>query len=85
MSSLVLEGPRLSEQGWLISKREDLTWFIGSSVIGYLAFVGLVCGLPLLPVLIAWSLLIDGPTYLLLRAEPILIGRQGRNLVGDCG
>jgi len=79
MSALVLEAPRLSAPSsrWLISKREDLTWFIGSSLIGYLAFFALVGGIPVLPVLIAWSLLIDGP-HVLATTSRTYFDRQAR-------
>jgi hypothetical protein len=80
MSTLVMEPTGLSCEGWLISKREDLTWFIGGSLIGYLAFLGLVWGIPLVPVLIAWSLLIDGPHVLATTSRTYFDRRARQNL-----
>lgn len=49
---------------WIISGREDLTWFIGSSLAGYLALVLMVAGLPLTPLFLIWLIGIDGPHVL---------------------
>ncbi|HEY4358156.1 MAG TPA: hypothetical protein VGN16_20585 [Acidobacteriaceae bacterium] len=46
---------------WIISQREDLTWFIGSSLVAYLALALLVSGFPILPVQLVWFFLVDGP------------------------
>lgn len=55
MSAVVLQSP------WIISRRSDLTWFIGTSGLGYLVLAAFVFGTPVLPIAIAWNLLIDGP------------------------
>lgn len=47
--------------GWIVSKREDLTWFIGSSAVGYAALLALVAGFPVLTAVLIWNLAIDGP------------------------
>jgi hypothetical protein len=47
--------------GWIISKRDDLTWFIASSAVGYAALLGLVAGFPILTAMLIWNLAIDGP------------------------
>src|SRR6201989_1832620 len=47
---------------WIISAREDLLWFIGSvasSYALYALYVGRV--VPLVPMVIAWAVLIDAP------------------------
>src|SRR3954463_15814409 len=47
---------------WIISAREDLVWFIGSvasSYALYALYVGRI--VPLVPVVIAWAVLIDAP------------------------
>ena len=49
---------------WIISKREDLTWFIGSSVVSYAALAMLVAGFPILPLQIFWFFGVDGPHVL---------------------
>ena len=50
-----------SSSGWIISKRDDLTWFIASSAVGYLALLALVAGFPILTAVLIWNLAIDGP------------------------
>ena len=47
--------------GWIISKRDDLTWFIGSALAGYIALLALVSGFPILTAVLIWNLAIDGP------------------------
>jgi hypothetical protein len=47
---------------WLISAREDLVWFIGSVASSYLLYALYVTRLvPLLPLVLAWAVLIDAP------------------------
>jgi uncharacterized membrane protein len=47
---------------WIISGREDLVWFIGSVVSSYALFALYVGGvLPLIPMVVAWAILIDAP------------------------
>jgi hypothetical protein len=47
---------------WIISGREDLIWFIGSVVSSYALFTLYVGGiLPLVPMVVAWAILIDAP------------------------
>jgi uncharacterized membrane protein len=47
---------------WIISGREDLVWFIGSVVSSYALFALYVGGiLPLIPMIVAWAILIDAP------------------------
>ncbi|HVF45247.1 MAG TPA: hypothetical protein VM936_19630 [Pyrinomonadaceae bacterium] len=47
---------------WLISAREDLVWFIGSVASSYALFALYVGGLvPLVPMVVAWAVLIDAP------------------------
>lgn len=62
-STLILETPAIStaSTGWIINKREDLTWFIGSSLMGLAVFVALLNGLPVLSTFLLWMILIDGP------------------------
>ena len=67
MSSTTLASPIAAAPGsriranWIISPREDLTWFIGSALAGYLA-VGLMwAGFPLLILQMIWFFGVDGP------------------------
>ena len=47
---------------WIISAREDLVWFIGSVASSYALFALYVGGLvPLVPMVVAWAILIDAP------------------------
>lgn len=49
---------------WIISQREDLTWFIGSALAGYLAIALMWAGFPLIPLQAVWFFGIDGPHVL---------------------
>ena len=49
---------------WIISKRQDLTWFIGSSAVSYVALGLMVAGFPILPLQIIWFFGVDGPHVL---------------------
>src|SRR5580698_2469718 len=46
---------------WIISQREDLTWFIGSALAGYLAVALMWAGFPLLILQMIWFFGVDGP------------------------
>ena len=46
---------------WIISKREDLTWFIGSSLVSYVALGLMAAGFPVPIIQFVWFFLIDGP------------------------
>ena len=56
--------PVLAQSHWIISEREDLTWFIGSSLAGYLAMALMAAGFPLTPLFLVWLIGIDGPHVL---------------------
>ena len=49
---------------WIISKREDLTWFIGSGLIGYLALAMMAAGFPVVALQFVWFFTVDGPHVL---------------------
>jgi hypothetical protein len=54
--------PRALSVRWIISAREDLVWFIGSVVTSYALFALYVGGVvPLLPMVVAWAVLVDAP------------------------
>jgi hypothetical protein len=46
---------------WIISETEDLTWFIGSSLVSYAALGLMAAGFPVTPLYLVWLLGIDGP------------------------
>lgn len=49
---------------WIISKTEDMTWFIGSALVSYLALALMTAGFPLAPLMFVWLLGVDGPHVL---------------------
>jgi hypothetical protein len=49
---------------WIISRGQDLTWFIGSALAGYLALGLMAAGAPIFPIALFWLLLVDGPHVL---------------------
>ncbi len=49
---------------WIINQREDLTWFIGSGLVGYLALALMIAGFPVEPLYIIWMFGVDGPHVL---------------------
>ena len=73
---------RPKTSGWIISKRDDLIWFIGSAAVSYMALALMAAGFPILPLQYIWFFGVDGPhvystitrTYLD-RAERAKLGR----------
>ena len=67
MSTTTLASPIAAAPGsriranWIISPREDLTWFIGSALAGYLAVALMWAGFPLLILQMIWFFGVDGP------------------------
>ncbi len=49
---------------WIISRRDDSVWFIGSALVGYLALALLAAGFPPIPLMLIWLLGVDGPHVL---------------------
>lgn len=82
MSTLVLDTPRVTtlSKGWIISKRDDLIWLVGGSLVGYFALLAFSAGVPILTLYLVWSLLIDGPHLSLLPAARISIRVRGQGL-----
>jgi hypothetical protein len=60
--SIRLEAPLRAK--WIISGREDLTWFIGSSLVSYAVLALMAAGFPLTPLYLIWLVGIDGPHVL---------------------
>ena len=55
---------RRAATSWIISPRQDLTWFIGSAAAGYAAIALMWAGFPILPLQAIWFFGVDGPHVL---------------------
>ena len=53
--------PSTRSSGWIISRREDLLWFIGPALVSYLALALMAAGFPFTPIYLTWFILVDGP------------------------
>jgi len=49
---------------WIISRRQDLTWFIGPALVSYAVLGLLTAGFPMTPLFLIWLVGIDGPHVL---------------------
>jgi len=49
---------------WIISQKDDLTWFIGSGLVSYATLACLMLGAPVLPFQLFWLFCVDGPHVL---------------------
>jgi hypothetical protein len=58
-AGVALAGPQQTR--WIISKRQDLIWFIGSGVIGYLALALMSLGVGVALITFIWFFGVDGP------------------------
>jgi hypothetical protein len=67
---------------WIISGREDLTWFIGSSLISYAVLVLMKAGFPLTPLSLVWMVGIDGPHVLATVTRTYCDNNERRRLGG---
>jgi hypothetical protein len=54
-------GMRPAGTSWIISRRDDLLWFIGPAAISYLALGLMAAGFPITPIYLTWFLAVDGP------------------------
>ena len=61
VSTSVVSLPAPWRTTWIISKRDDLTWFIGSAAVSYLAFGLMATGFPIMLIYLIWLIGIDGP------------------------
>jgi hypothetical protein len=66
---------------WIISQRDDLTWFIGSALVGYLALSLMMNGFPVFPIQVIWMLGIDGP-HVLATVTRTYFDREARRELG---
>src|SRR5579859_3790824 len=46
---------------WIISQWDDLTWFVGTALVGYLALVLMSAGVSVTLLTAVWILGVDGP------------------------
>jgi len=61
LSTLSLPLSSRKQDGWIISRPEDLTWFIGPAFVSYTALGLMTAGFPLTPLYLVWLIGIDGP------------------------
>jgi hypothetical protein len=61
VSTTVVAIPAPWRTNWIISKRDDLTWFIGSAVVSYAAFGLMATGFPIMLIYLIWLIGVDGP------------------------
>ena len=59
-----ISATRTISANWIINQGEDLTWFIGSGLIGYFAIALMAAGFPVAPLYIIWMFGVDGPHVL---------------------
>ena len=64
-SALTLPQVAATRSRWIINRREDLIWFIGSALAGYLALLVLMVGTPAAGMIFAtaWMFFINGPHF----------------------
>lgn len=79
------EASILASTKWIISKRDDLIWFIGSALTGYLA-LALTSGADFKPtptlLTFVWGILISGPHFYATATRTYLDAEQRRKLRG---
>lgn len=66
---------------WIISKRDDLTWFIGSAVVSYVAFGLMAAGFPILLIYLIWLIGVDGP-HVIATVTRTYFDKQERHRLG---
>ena len=64
LSTLSIPLGSRERDGWIISRPEDLTWFIGPAIVSYTALALMFGGFPLTPLYLVWLIGIDGPHVL---------------------
>src|SRR5258706_15158897 len=66
---------------WIISRRDDLTWFIGPAAISYLAFALMAAGFPITLIYFIWFVGVDGP-HVIATVTRTYFDRQERKRLG---
>jgi hypothetical protein len=46
---------------WIVSRRDDLVWFIGSALVSYIALGLMAAGTPITLIYLIWLVGVDGP------------------------
>jgi len=77
----ILARTAASRPAWIISQSDDLVWFIGSALVGYLALAMMWSGFPVFPIQVIWMLGIDGP-HVLATVTRTYFDRQARSELG---
>lgn len=75
------DGSARTSPAWIISQRDDLIWFIGSALVGYLALALMWSGFPVLPIHMVWMIGIDGP-HVVATVTRTYFDRQARRQLG---
>lgn len=66
---------------WIISRRDDLIWFIGSGALSYLALAMMAAGFPITPIYLIWMMGVDGP-HVIATVTRTYFDRQERQRLG---
>ena len=61
MIAAALTPPVPFQTHWIVSRRDDLVWFIGSALLSYLALGLLAAGTPITLIYLIWLVGVDGP------------------------
>lgn len=69
------------QTNWIISRRDDLIWFIGSALVSYLAFGLMAAGFPITLIYLLWFIGIDGP-HVLATVTRTYFDKQERRRLG---
>src|SRR5437016_6020285 len=59
--SIAAQTERFSGTRWIISQHDDLIWFVGTALVGYLALALMSAGVSLTLLTAVWILGVDGP------------------------
>lgn len=81
MSTSALAIPAPWRTKWIISKRDDLTWFIGSAAVSYMAFGLMAAGLPITFLYLIWLIGVDGP-HVIATVTRTYFDKQERHRLG---
>jgi hypothetical protein len=73
--------PSLPAPRWIISRKDDLTWFIGSAAISYLALGLMATGFPITLIYLIWLVGVDGP-HVIATVTRTYFDRQERMRLG---